>query len=455
MKFTNLATMLLLLVALAALTGCQDDGPTAPLSTDPAIAELAGEFDKTYESCAEVAQFSGFTIESLRWYNADANTTKFKYQIQGACQFQLYSFTLPLAECLPQPAHISDGECASYGENGITWTKTISGEGYEEYWIIFPGEIEFGEVIISGELSGEGGHQSDVSCGPVCDPVEYAVAATVFIDADEDGLLDIADELGIADVALELERQDGTFELLTTDEDGLVQALRTAGEYTLRVASPDSVGNEFFNDELAASFDATTALELTITVGPDSIFNVLGFSPRIEEIINEIQIGELPSDGRTARFWKRQIFWALLDCDFPWVTYDRETLQGFLENIRVRDIESVFNFTPGQELQEAFQILRARPRTEINRLLQQLLATQLNSEAGLGLSDQELQDVLIAWGEAIVFENEEGAARVPGGGNSLAPFKEQDVTTAADDRIPLAIDIFTAINTGGGGGVDE
>ncbi len=78
-------------------------------------------------------------------------------------------------------------------------------------------------------------------------------------------------------------------------------------------------------------------------------------------------------------------------------------------------LPEIFQFTPGQELEEAYDILRLKACQSSNTcdpleiLRQQLLATELNDVSGFGLvDDPALQDVLIAWGEAVWVENQEG-----------------------------------------------
>jgi hypothetical protein len=69
-----------------------------------------------------------------------------------------------------------------------------------------------------------------------------------------------------------------------------------------------------------------------------------------------------------------------------------------------------------------------------------LLVTELNFVSGLGLVDeQDRVGVLISWGEGLL-------ATAPGA---------KSADKGRDFDVFNAIQIFSAINTGGGGGVDE
>jgi hypothetical protein len=60
-----------------------------------------------------------------------------------------------------------------------------------------------------------------------------------------------------------------------------------------------------------------------------------------------------------------------------------------------------FQFTDGAEYKEALDILRLNTREALGLLCKQLLATELNHVAGLGLTGEwnALQGSLIAWAE--------------------------------------------------------
>jgi hypothetical protein len=307
-------------------------------------------------------------------------------------------------------------------------------------------------MILSGIKVGAHFEYAEVP-GPCAGAVVYGIDGSVFTDLDGDGSLDF-EELGIANVAVELLSDDTVAAVQVTDDMGLYAFDVAAGNYTLRIAYDGYPDN--FNAELGASFEATTGLEIPVSVGPDSAGNSFGFSPVTEVIIEELESGELTSDGEGRIFWKRHIRWAIRDeIGNPDQVHTPEEIREFIAQVQELYLTEIFDFTEGQELEEAYEILLATDLEGLDLLAQQLLATELNEVSGRGLiEDPELQDVLIAWGEAVWVDNQpEGLAGA--GDRGPTDHDEPSVILATPELIPPAIDVFTLINTGGGGGVDE
>jgi hypothetical protein len=436
--------ILCLLVGLTILASCSADSPTGPAGP---------EGDKSGSTV-----INDYIVRYLgRSFDESGDTTTFRYTIQGrGVGPALDLFALELPACLPMLDSWSPADGASYdAENPveIAWDLPIQPYGTSgiQYAVTLPGDIP--EGLVQGTVEAGGDSQVRAIPGPACP--EYEIAGAVFIDADAEGDRD-PDELGIADVAVELVHPDQTVTVLVTDIDGNFSTLVGEGSYTLRIdleAYPEA-----FNAQLAASFDATLPLEIAVTVGPDATDNLFGFAPRTEQIIAELESGELASNGWSAKFWRQQLEWALTDPDHPEAEFDREELLAFLAEIQELYLAEIFQFTPGSELQEAYDILERQVRTpgdaqSLQRsLARQLLATEFNEVSGRGLvDDPELQGVLLAWGETVWVENQELLRR-------LATSQDQDpqnVWAALSELIPPALQIFTLINTGGGGGVDE
>jgi hypothetical protein len=429
------------------LASCSSEPPTEPAGALPGAADRPGVVDKTANQTLinnYIVQYDGRTFTG--------GETTFRYTVYGTgVDPALSHFTLELPDCAPELSGYSPTNSVSINENpqtgiyGIEWHLNVEADDSvgRQYSISFPGDVPEG-VIFSAVKSGNTNGVGQVY-GPCAG---FVISGSVFIDADVDGERDF-DESGIADVVVELTHDDGTVDILRTDAFGGYSIIRAAGTYTLQIpaAYPDA-----FNAELSESFDATTPLTREIVVADDSAGNDFGFAPQTEEIIFELEGGVLPTDGESVKFWIKELRAALRNGGGNAV-YDRATMEGFLADIQELFLDEVFAFTPGNELQEAYDILRSNSREPIDELLRQLLATEFNEVSGRGLigENAELQDVLIAWGEAVWVENQE-AARVPGTGSE---FDYQDVILAQDVAIPPAIEIFTLINTGGGGGADE
>jgi hypothetical protein len=446
-----LPRMLFLLAGLLILTSCSGDAPTDPVDRYPAPADALDPIKSASQTLINnyIIQYDGRTY--------DGNETTFAYTVFGTgVDPALSHFTLELPDCAPELSGFSPTNSVSINTNpqtgiyGIEWHLSVEADDLvgRQYSITFPGDVPEGVVrsaVKSGNTDGVG--QVPGPCAG------FRISGAVYVDADADGARDF-DESGIADVAVELVYPDGSTTALVTDALGDFTSMPlAAGIYTLRIDYAGYPGS--FNAELGDSFDATTPLEIQVTVGPDSAGNEFGFSPQTDEIVQELETGVLVSNGEDVRFWTAQVRAALRNGGGNNVVHTREQVLGFLEAINDLYLPEIFQFTIDDlGLQAAYDILKTRPRTPLEELRQQLLATEFNEVSGRGIvADPELQDVLIAWGEAVWVENQENARS--GAPGNLRPFDVQDVATAAEDFIPPAIDVFTLINTGGGGSVDE
>lgn len=443
-------TILWTIAGLLILVGCSAEQPAGPADDDGPLILPAGRPDKSIDQPVInhfVVQYDGRTF--------DGEETTFRYTVFGTGQDPaLNQFRLELPACAGEPTGYAPTQSVYFIHDAdtnidyIKWVITIEGDDPvgRQFAISFAGDVPEG-AIHSAVRAG-----TILAVGQVPGPCAgYLIAGAVFVDVDSDGLRG-ASESGIADVAVELVNPDGSVAAVTTDADGAFAVHRVAGTYTVRI--PYEGYPESFNAELQASFDATTSLAIQVTVGPDATGNDFGFAPRTDTIIDELDSGGLTSTGQTVMFWRKQIHWARHDVHNPHVVHDRAELETFLAAIQQLYLPEIFQFTPGHELDEAYLILRTRPRRLVDELRQQLLATELNEVSGRGLvDDPALQDVLIAWGEAIWVENQD-AARSPVM-ESDASIDQGGVILSAPELIPPAISIFTRINTGGGGGVDE
>ncbi|MFO7654175.1 MAG: SdrD B-like domain-containing protein [Candidatus Krumholzibacteriia bacterium] len=438
--------VVLLAGSLLVLASCSSDAPT---QVAPAGKAADAAVSTTLQS--PTAPVINNYIVRYDGRTHDGSTTSFTYTVRGTgVQPALSHFTLELPDCAPALAAYSPTNSVSInydpatGIDGIDWHLNVSSDGFESrtYSITFPGDVPEGAIRCAVKAG------DTIVVGQVFGPCAgYLISGTVFVDANADGARD-PEESGIAGVVVGVVHSDATVDTLRTDALGRYSLARIPGAYTVRVDPTAYPGA--FNGALFASFDATTPVETAVTIGPDSPGNDFGFSPRTTELIHEIETGVLLTDGESVKFWTRELRSALKNGGGN-TTYDRATIESFLARIQELYLEEVFRFTPGNELQEAYDILRSRPRTQVEELTQELLATEFNEVSGRGLIDDAgLQGVLIAWGEAILVESLDAGLQKAGGAG------DSDVVTLADTKtIGAAVDLFGAINTGGGGGADE
>ena len=280
----------------------------------------------------------------------------------------------------------------------------------------------------------------------------YDISGTVFVDTDPDGVQGPL-ELGIGNVVLDVTDSQGNVSTVQTDAEGKYLFTRAIGDYTISINLNDHF--EFFNDDLDASFTPTTALSIPVSFAA-SVVN-FGFVPDSEAILTDLDFGTLDSDGKTVEYWTKVFRRALIEEGSNRRGHNGDSAQGsgwghdedyfgadelraLLATVSGLYLPEPYQFTSGSELEDVYTLLRTRPRTDDEELLRELLVTELNFVSGLGLVDeQDRVGVLISWGEGLL-----GTA--PGA-------KSADKDRGSD--VFNAIQIFSAINTGGGGGVDE
>ncbi|MCK9997114.1 MAG: hypothetical protein KAH56_12645 [Candidatus Krumholzibacteria bacterium] len=313
------------------------------------------------------------------------------------------------------------------------------------------------QIISTPSTDPRGASLGWIAAGLALQPAEvetFAVTGIVFEDASRDATFD-GIEWGIGGVVVELVDSSGGIFTATTDFIGQYRIDAPTGTYTLNINLTDYPDD--FNADLATSFDATTVLSLPVTIGPDSPGNNFGFTPRAEQLVDELQNGGLTSNGQTAKYWTTLLRRALIEeqSERKANGHDGDTgsgggwghgedyfgvdeLHAFISTIEGMYLTRPYRFTNGAELEEVYDILKSRPRTDEERLYRELLVTELNFAAGFGIVDQaDVLGVLISWGESLL----------------AADNKSMDKDRRGD--IIFAYNLFDAINTGGGGGVDE
>jgi len=97
---------------------------------------------------------------------------------------------------------------------------------------------------------------------PLPAPPSSSISGTVYVDADTDEQQN-SYESGIGNVVLDVTDAQGQVSQVTTDSDGHFEFTGPTGDYTVSI----DVNNylEAFNDDLGASFDATTPVSLNVT----------------------------------------------------------------------------------------------------------------------------------------------------------------------------------------------
>ncbi|HET6347632.1 MAG TPA: SdrD B-like domain-containing protein [Candidatus Krumholzibacteria bacterium] len=446
---------LLFSIALALLAGCsQQDAPVfSPTKTSPVLS----------------ADVSPYTLVFIsRAYDSENNQTTFTYQLQNTgsttsepASGVLGVFTtvmLELPSCAPAPDSYAPSDGASIYTNangiyGIEW-----GVGYDNnpdlyFSVVFPGDIPSGVVR---DMVSTGGYNYIQNVTGPCEGT-FSVGGYVFSDGNSNGFKDL-NELGIPNVTVTL--SDGvTTEHVKTDSDGAYLFVAMAGNYTVSVDS--MTADSDFNETLYQTWSATTPKSHNVSVGPDSYSNNFGWEPNIDNIIAGIDDGTYPTDGKSYKWWRKE-FLRAIDGNTN-TAYTPEQLVDFAHQIQALALLDEYNFTPGHELEEIYNILNNHAfgdddgssimlQTKVDKqgrhdayayLVRELLTTELNHVSGRGLDDKVLQAVLIGWGEEVLNDNAPSALVIGDGFDPNLNYQPLDGAGTT----------FTKINgaTGGGG----
>jgi len=313
---------------------------------------------------------------------------------------------------------------------------------------------------------------------PVADPGPWNISGAVFIDTDSDGAQG-PDETGLPGVVVDLAGAQ-TGATVVTDADGRYSFTVGSGAWT--VAIDLSAHPTMFNADLASSFLATGPLSRAVTVGPDAPGNDFGFLPDTDRILADIADGDIMTDGFTRESW-RLIFRCAIHFDrmghrdddndggrgnsdhddgtrhedsnghrlgdscgceqTDQLYYDAHELLSIVNTVEGLFLPEPYQFRDGRELREVYRLLARRTNTLEDRVLQELLVTELNYVVGRGAVDRdELVAAIAAWSESLLIWDATETAKSADKGRATGSLGD-------------VLQVLEALNTGGGGGVDE
>jgi hypothetical protein len=387
---------------------------------------------------------NGFNLQfDGRTYANDQTT--FSYTVTGEnAPHSLSNFFLELPDCAPAlasftPAGGTIGLNPLTGLYGIKWDISLGPNESRSYSITFQGDVPLGAILAAVKAS-------DVSpLGEIAGPCDgFEISGTVYVDADASGAQNGADEPGIADVTVALVDGGGNVLNSTTDVNGDYSFIRYAGTYTARIDTATTADD--FNEVLNDQFTPTGPTSAVVIVGPDSPDNDFGYEPEAEKITFELEAGILLTTGEGPKYWIKQLRGG------GKTDFDSATMAAFLTEIQGLFLPEPFQFTPGNELKEAINILKSKSKDPLDQLTKELLAAEFNEVSGKGIvGEEELQSVLLAWVESLI-------AQSSSAGPAAAATKGDDrpqraiPTTSIEDALGLLKGINGATGGGGSGG---
>jgi len=437
--------VLVAIVLAVAIVGCSSHDEPMSIQNPPRESDsvvLAGGASAVTSSIV----IDGYDVQFDGRQFSGGNTT-FSYTVSGmGSEHTLSHFALELPDCAPavhsfSPAGGTVGVDPHTGLYSIKWDLELGANESRSYSVTFAGDVPLGIIRASVKAS------TEVGLAEIAGPCGgFEISGTIYIDADSNGVLNGADEPGIENVTVTLEDGNGGIETYTTDASGTYSFLRLSGTFTLRIDAATSADD--FNEELAESFSPSGPTTVIVTVGPDSPGNNFGYDPKADKIIVDLDTGVLLTDGEPVKFWKREIRSAI-NGGKGQSEFDPTTMALFLEEIQMLFLPEPFQFTPGNELQEALDVLSDNSKDPVIQLKRELLAAEFNEVSGKGLIEaDELQRALISWAESLVAQLSTGpSASIKYGDGPVRVLSSFDVDDAS-----LLLNKLNGATGGGSGG---
>jgi hypothetical protein len=274
-----------------------------------------------------------------------------------------------------------------------TYTLTVAGHaavGVVDY------AVKGGTYFAIGQTYGPAG---------IMVPQTYDLSGAVYLDANGSGARN-AGEPALTGVEVTLFNASGAVvaTTLTDANGGYSFADLVPGSYSVVIGSTGSAGS--FNDTLTRYFTGSRGPLAVNLVNADSTGNDFGFRLNTAAVIGDFDPADgdgngvvHAGEGRTIGFWKHQCTVALTRKGKAQI--DATTLLALIRAVPPLYLADPFQFTAGQEYSQALAIMEARTSDAVLLLKKQLLATELNHVAGMGLTDKALQGVLINWAEYV------------------------------------------------------
>jgi hypothetical protein len=295
-----------------------------------------------------------------RTYDSESNQTTFLYQLQNTsapgepASGVLGVFTNVMVEvpdCAGTVTSFQPPDGGTLGTSiagiyGVAW-----GVGYDENPIIStpsPSMVTWRPGPCAAWSRAPGALTSRACPAPV--KATSRCPETCFTDTNVDGAKG-GSELGISNVTVTLEGNEST-QTTTTDSNGNYTFTASAGEYTVSVDSTTAAAD--YNESLYQDWEQTTTQTRSVVVGPNSTSNNFGWAPDLDRIGARLDSGALPSDGKSYKWWLREFERAIKGNVNT--AYTPAQLLAFIQQIEALALLDEYDFTPGHELQEAYDI---------------------------------------------------------------------------------------------------
>lgn len=446
----RMRTPFLLLALLFTVYSCSDtNNPTSP-DTGTDLKALSGE--------TEISQFQNNNTDPValnnylvtfngKTYDPNSDLSTFSYTVSGTgIEPALNYLFIETPACAGAPVAYSPLQSAKVNPGGITWEASISTTSSQDYSITYAGDLPVGAVNAvseSGNITG-----STEIPGP-CKGI-YTISGTVFVDGNSNGFKNTS-ESGIQNVTVHLVNSGGVEISQKTTSTGSYsyQVFTGSNSADFEIQVRETTADESdFNEALFDGYTATTPAAKTVTVnGADVTGTDFGFSPQTEKLILQFEEGTILLNTEEPKFWIQQLRFAQKNntkAEIP-----ASELLGYLDVIEQLFLTDPFQFGD-QKIDAALDILTGPAKTELESLMVQLLAAELNVVSGRGSGNIDFDLALIAYGESAADELKNGIVTL----NTLSSTATTDTEVSAALRTTTldAESLLTSFNSSGGGG---
>lgn len=349
-------------------------------------------------------------------YDAVSNTTTFFYSLTAdSGEKDLSHWVLALDDAPVASTGCNAVKTGLDPTTGVSGWKCDDGQdagSTQAYSITVNGNVGTAETAYSvkgGTYYAVGG-----TTGPgdlIADTKTYSLSGLAYVDANNNGWFDVGEPV-LSNVTVALSDGQST---KTTLQGAYKFENLVAGHYDVDVPAQTFEASDDFNEALAEYFIPTTSPVLSVGVNDDVADQNFGFGVNTVAVLEDFDAADPDGDGfsftgtgKTIGFWKHQITSAKAG-KTKGVQVSAAAVNDYLYNgttsVKTLFIDVFGNMptTDKSAYDYALAILGSTSSNEVDLLRKQLMGTELNYQAGLGIANADgLQGVVAAWSEYLV-----------------------------------------------------
>ncbi|MBT1445117.1 MSCRAMM family adhesin SdrC [Shewanella sp. JM162201] len=377
------------------------------------LVAMAGTLNAAPSFTEKLITDVGWRVEFVEsQYDAAADTTTFTYRLMASSQEKdLSHWVLALDE---SPIASQGCDLVKFGldpTTGVSGWKCDDGQNAgstQLYELTFSGHlgqddteysVKGGTYYAVGDTTGPG--------EPIIDVQKFNLSGLAFLDANGNGLHE-NDEPVFANVMVLLSNG----ETQRTDDGGHYRFTELPrGYYEVSIQPETPAVMDDFNELLSGYYLPTTASLLSLELTSDISNQDFGFNTNVGALMDDFDSADpdgngqtFAGTGKTIGFWKHQLTSAQkgktkgVQVSAALV---RDYLYSGTSSVKTMYIEPFAELpaaVPGA-YDYGLTVLSSTSSDALALLKKQLFATELNYQAGWGLSSMALQGSLIAWAE--------------------------------------------------------